>query len=42
MGPQIIELARQEMDNHWIQDMLDGLPEELPEGECSFSGPGGL
>ncbi len=42
LGPQIIELARQERDNHWIQDMLDGLPEKLPEAECSLSGPGGL
>ncbi len=34
LGPQIIELARQEVDNHLIQDILEGLPEELPDGEC--------
>ena len=34
LGPQIIELAKQEVDNHWIQDTLEDLPEELPEGEC--------
>ena len=31
LGPQIIELARQEVDNHWIQE---DFPEELSEGEC--------
>ena len=34
LGPQIIELAGQEVDNHWIQDTLEDLAEELPEGEC--------
>ena len=34
LGPQIIELARKEVDNHRIQDFLEDLPEELPEGEC--------
>lgn len=33
LGLQIIELAKQEVDNHWIQGILEDLPEELPEGK---------
>ena len=33
LGPKIIELARQEVDNHWIYDILQDLPQQLPEGE---------
>jgi len=34
VGTTNIELARQEVDNHWIQDTLKDLAEESPEGEC--------
>ena len=30
--PSIIALAKQE-DNHFIQDLLNDLPEKLPDGE---------
>lgn len=32
MAAQIIQLAKQEVDNHWIQDILADQPEELSEG----------
>ena len=34
MAAQIIQLAKQEVDNHWIQDILADQPEELSEGAC--------
>ena len=35
LGPQIIKMARQEVDNHWIQDLLADIPDDLPEGGCT-------
>ena len=32
LGPQVIQLAKKEVDNYRIQDLLDDLPEALPEG----------
>lgn len=34
LGPRIIKLAQQEVDNHFIQDILSmkDNPEDLPEG----------
>ena len=31
--PRIMEVSRQEVDNHYIQDILEDLPAELPEGQ---------
>ena len=37
LRPQVLQLARQEIDNHRIHDLLANIQDELPEGivqEC--------
>ena len=40
LGPLVIQLARKEVDNQWVQDLLVDLPEDLPEGRwntCTYN-----
>ena len=35
--PRIIALEKQEVGNHFIQDILNDLPDDLPDGEHYYN-----